>query len=195
MWRQTQEAQKIEFEEKFKRIENEGTQEFMSTGRVNLCNPPTFQYIHLNTSKTFNSEHSMLEDAVAEYLADPDRDLPMDELLYKLMKGRVEQKAKVFMQTCGKNTDLKLEELQEKLARIDTNGSNEFVFTGAVTDTEPKLYEYVHLNEYAKFTSEHNKITEAIDEYLAGHKNNKPRGTRVSLELDNNPGRILQFNN
>ena len=124
MWRQTQEAQKIEFEEKFKRIENEGTQEFMSTGRVNLCNPPTFQYIHLNTSKTFNSEHSMLEDAVAEYLADPDRDLPMDELLYKLMKGRVEQKAKVFMQTCGKNTDLKLEELQEKLARIDTYGSN-----------------------------------------------------------------------
>ena len=57
MWRQTQEAQQIEFEEKFKRIENEGTQEFMSTGRVNLCNPPTFQYIH------FNSEHSMLEDA------------------------------------------------------------------------------------------------------------------------------------
>ena len=55
--------------------------------------------------------------------------------------------------------------------------------------------EYFHLNEYAKFTSEHNKITEAIDEYLAGHKNNKPRGTRVSLELDNNPGRILQFNN
>jgi hypothetical protein len=77
----------------------------------------------------------MLEDAVAIYLADPDRDLPMDELLYKLMKGRVEQKAKVFTQTCGKNTDLKLEELQEKLARIDIYGSNEFVFTGAVTDT------------------------------------------------------------
>jgi hypothetical protein len=38
-------------------------------------------------------------------------------------------------------------------------------------------------------------ITEANDEYLAGHKNNKPSGTRVSLELDNNNGRILQFNN
>jgi hypothetical protein len=36
--------------------------------------------------------------------------------------------------------------------------------------------------QYGKFTSEHNKITEPIDEYLAGHKNNKPRGTRVSLE-------------
>jgi hypothetical protein len=33
--------------------------------------------------------------------------------------------------------------------------------------------------QYGKFTSEHNKITEPIDEYLAGHKNNKPRGTRV----------------
>jgi hypothetical protein len=36
----------------------------------------------------------MLEDAVAEYLADPYWDLPIDELLYKLMKGRVEQKPK-----------------------------------------------------------------------------------------------------
>jgi hypothetical protein len=51
------------------------------------------------------------------------------------------------MQTCGKNTDLILEKLQEKLARIDTYGSNEFVFTCAVTDTEPKLYDHVHLNE------------------------------------------------
>ncbi|CAB4012767.1 Hypothetical predicted protein [Paramuricea clavata] len=163
MWRQTQEQQKVEFEEKFARIEKEGTQEFMSTGRVYQCTPASYQYIHLNTSKTFTSSKSMLEDAVGQYLKDPDKDLAFEELLYKNLKTRCEQKAKVFMQTCGKTrTDLKIGELQEKLARIDTYGSNEFVFTGNETDTEPKTYEYVHLNEYEKYTSKHSKIADAI---------------------------------
>ena len=70
---------------------------------------------------------------------------------------------------------------------------------GRTTPKERKILEGITKKnclegcQYAKFTSEHNKITEANDEYLEGHKNNKPRGTRVSLELDNNPGRIYSL--
>ena len=183
------EWQNMEFERKTAKVKEEGTQEFMSTGRMFFCNPPTYEYLHINSNKKFSSEHTKLEDAVAEYLADPDRDLSLQELIYKNMKIRCEEKAKVFMQVYlgGKKLDddeLKL--LKEKYARIDTYGSHEFM---VISDVVP--YEYIHLNEHLKFRSD-NGFKEAIEEYLL--KNCKPRSCgvlRQPYELDEGLGQIL----
>jgi hypothetical protein len=90
--------QAVEFERKSEKIKEEGTQEFMSTGRMYFTNPPGYEYIHINTRKKFTSDHFKLEDAVAEYVADPDRNFPFKEQLYKNLKIRCDERAKVFVQ-------------------------------------------------------------------------------------------------
>ena len=172
--------QSEEYEKKSQKIKDEGTQEFMSTGRIFFCDPPSYEFIHINSGKKFSSEHMTLDAAVAEYLADPDRDLPLKERLLKNLKIRCEERAKVFVQVYlgGKQPsadDLTL--LKEKYARIDRYSTHEFE---VISDTPP--YEYIHLNEHAKFRSEHAKISDAIQEYIVCCK--KREGGRPPYELD-----------
>lgn len=104
-------------QEKFEKIEKGGTQEFMLTGRKYYTRPPAYEYMHLNSAKKFTSRHVKLEDAIAEYLANPDRDLTVDELIYKNLKNRSEQQAKVFVETYGLDAvmnALEMDKLQEK---------------------------------------------------------------------------------
>lgn len=188
MFHRMQDWQLVEFEDKSKKIEKDGTQEFMSTGRVFFCDPPSYEYIHVNSGKKFTSGHVKLEDAITEYLADPDRDLTFDELMHKNLRIRSEQRAKVFAQTYGVDMSAPAtKELQEKFARIDKYSGNEFVSLNAI-----KPYRYVHLNEHITFESEHSKISEAIRSYLDDYGTNKPQGSlRKPYELDNSLGQIL----
>ena len=184
-----QEWNKLQFDRKSARIASKGTQEFMSTGRVFYTNPASYQYVHINTKKTFTSNHAWFEDAVAEYLANPDRDLSLDELMYKNLKIKSEQAAKVFVQVYlgGKQPNTReMKVLVEKYARIDKYCSNEFM---AINDvTEP--YEYVHLNEHVKFKSEHAYISEASKAYLQDYSKSH-LALREPYELDNQLGQIL----
>ena len=146
--------------------------------------------MHRNSAKKLTSRYVKLEDAIAEYLANPDRDLTFDELMYENLKNRSKQQAKVFIQTYGLYAvmnALEMEKLQEKFACIDKYNSNEFVSLSAI---EP--YKYVHLNEHITFESKHSIISEAIRSYLDSYKTNKG-GLREPYELDNSLGRILQF--
>jgi hypothetical protein len=146
------EWQNEEFERKTTKIKEEGTQEFMSTGRMFFTNPPSYEYLNINSNKKFSSHHVKLGDAVAEYLADPDRDLSLQTRIYRNMKIRCEEKAKVFAQVYlgGKKlADDEVKLLKEKYARIDTYGSQEFM---VISDVVP--YEYIHLNEHIKFRSD-----------------------------------------
>jgi hypothetical protein len=179
--------QDAEFARKIEKVKEKGTQEFMSTGRMFFTNPPGYEYMHINTKKKFSSAHVELEDAVAEYLADPDRDLLLEERMHKNLKIRCEEKAKVFVQVYlgGKKlADCEVKLLKEKYARIDKYRSNEFA---VISDAEP--YEYIHLNEHIKFRSEYGNISEAIVEYL---KRCKHRCVlRDPFELDEGLGQIL----
>ena len=114
MFHRMQEWQSVEFAEKFEKIEKGGTQELMSTGRKYYTRPPAYEYMHLNSAKKFTSRHVKLEDAIAEYLANPDRDLTVDELIYKNLKNRSEQQAKVFVETYAVMNALEMDKLQEK---------------------------------------------------------------------------------
>jgi ferredoxin len=177
-----------EFERKTTKIKEEGTQEFMSTGRILFTNPASYEYIHVNSNRKFCSHHTKLSDAVAEYLADPDRDLSLQARIYENMKIRCEEKAKVFVQVYlgGKKlADDEVKVLKEKYARIDTYGSQEFI---VISDVVP--YEYIHLNEHIKFRSDEGSIKEAIKEYI---KRGKPRPSvlRNPFELDEELGQIL----
>jgi hypothetical protein len=130
MFHQLQEGQCEKFDEKSKKIKKEGMQEFMSTGRMFFTNPPSYEYIHVNSGKKFSSGHFKLEDAIAEYVADPDRDLSFDEVMHKNLKVRSEQQAKVFVEVylAGKEPSVcEMKVLQEKFAHIDKYSSNEFV--------------------------------------------------------------------
>ena len=190
MFHRMQEGKLVEFDEKSEKIKKEGTQEFMSSGRMFFCNPPSYEYVHVNSGKKFTSNHTKLEDAVAEYLAVPDRDLSFDELMHTNLKIRSEQQAKVFVQVYLAGTEPSVREmkvLQEKFARIDKYSSNEFV---AINDTAPP-YEYIHLNEHVKFKSEHAQISEAIKSYLKGYDQRRRGSLREPYELDNNLGQIL----
>ena len=177
-----------EFVRKTTKMKEEGTQEFMSTGRIFFTNPASYEYIHINSNRKFTSNHTKLSDAVAEYLADPDRDLSLQARIYENMKIRCEEKAKVFTQVYlgGKKlADDEVKVLKEKYARIDTYGSQEFM---VISDVVP--YEYIHLNEHIKFRSDEGSIKEAIKEYI---KRGKPRSgvLRNPLELDEGLGQIL----
>ena len=190
MFHRLQEGQCEEFDEKSEKIKKEGTQEFMSTGRMFFTNPATYEYIHVNTGKKFSSGHFKLEDAVAEYVADPDRDLSFDEVMHKNLKARSEQQAKVFVQVylAGKEPSVReMKVLQEKFARIDKYSSNEFA---AINDIEPP-YEYIHLNEHVKFKSEHAYISEAIRVYLKGYDERRHGILREPYEHDEKLGKIL----
>ena len=181
------EWQDIEFERKSAKVKEEGTQEFMSTGRMFFTNPVGYEYIHINSNKRFTSNHVKLDDAVAEYRANPDRDLSLEERIYRNMKIRCEEKAKVFVQVYlgGKQlADDEVKLLKEKYARIDTYGSHEFM---VISDVVP--YEYIHLNEHVKFRSDYGKIKEAIEEYLKRCK--QRRVLREPYELDEGLGQIL----
>ena len=187
IFRRMQEWNVTQFERKTARIEREGTQEFMSTSRVFYTNPATYEYVHVNTNKKFSSQFYKLDDAVNEYLADPDRDLSLEESIHKNLRIKSGQQAKVFTQVYmdGVVKPREMEELVEKFGRIDTYSSEEFV---AINDKPP--YEYVHLNEHVKFKREHEHISEAITEYLATYK--KRHGVlREPYEHDNNLGQIF----
>ena len=187
IYRRMQEWLAIQFERKKARSERDGTQEFMSTCRVFYTNPASYEYVHINTNKKFSSKFPKLDDAVEEYLADPDRDLSLEELIHKNLRIKSGQQAKVFTQVYmgGVIKPREMEELVEKFGRIDTYNSEEFV---AINDKPP--YEYVHLNEHVKFKSEHEHISEAITEYLATYK--KRHGVlRNPFELDNNRGQVF----
>ena len=182
------EWQDEEFVRKTTKANEEGTQEFMSTGRVFFTNPASYEYMHINSNRKFSSRHMKLSDAVAEYLADPDRDLSLQARIYENMKIRCEEKAKVFTQVYlgGKKlVDDEVKVLKEKYARIDTYGSQEFM---VISDVVP--YEYIHLNEHIKFRSDEGSIKEAIKEYI---KRGKPRPSilRNPYELDEELGQIL----
>ena len=181
------EWQEVEFVRKSDKVKEEGTQEFMSTGRMFFTNPVGYEYVHINTNKKFTSSHVKLEDAVAAYSSDPDRDLQLEERLHKNLKIRCEEKAKVFMQVYlgGKQlADCEVKLLKEKYARIDTYRSNEFM---VISDVVP--YEYIHLNEHIKFRSEYGNISEAIVEYLKRCKHRHV--LRDPFELDEGLGQIL----
>ena len=60
--------------------------------------------------------------------------------------------------------DRKVEELNEKMQRIERYNTDEFSFIGNVINSE---YIYVHINESKTFTSRHAKIENAIAEYLS----------------------------
>jgi hypothetical protein len=182
-----QEWNAVQYDRKTAKIDREGTQEFMSTGRVFYTNPATYEYVHVNTAKKFTSGCHKLDDAVKEYLADPDRDLSLDEVMHKNLHIKSGQQAKVFVQVYmgGVIKPRKMEDLVEKFGRIDKYSSNEFV---AINDKPP--YEYVHLNEHVKFKSEHAHISEAITVYLASYR--KRHGVlREPYEHDNNLGQIF----
>ena len=177
-----------EFVRKTTKTKEEGTQEFMSTGRKFFTNPASYEYIHINSNRKFSSHHIKLSDAVAEYLADPDRDLSLQARIYQSMKIRCEEKAKVFMQVYlgGKKlADDEVKVLKEKYARIDTYGSQEFM---VISDVVP--YEYIHLNEHIKFRSDEGSIKEAIKEYIKRGKK-RPSVLRNPFELDEELGQIL----
>jgi hypothetical protein len=184
-----QEWDKVQFDRKTAKIANEGTQEFMSTGRMFYTNPASYEYVHVNTNKKFTSNHAGLEDAVAEYRANPDRDLSFEELMHKNLRIKSEQAAKVFVQVYLGGKELTVREMKvlaEKFARIDKYRSNEFV---AINDiTAP--YEYVHLNEHVKFTSEHEHISDASKAYLKDYSKSH-LALREPYEIDNNLGQIL----
>jgi hypothetical protein len=152
----------------------------MSTGRVFYTMPATYEYVYVNTGRKFTSGFYKLDDAVAEYLADPDRDLSLEESLHKSLRIRCAEKARVFIEAHldGTITPREMEELVEKFGRIDTYSSEEFVALGI----KPP-YEYIHLNQNVKFKSEHEHISDAIKEYLTTYK--KRSGVlRKSLEHD-----------
>ena len=50
MFHRMQEWRSDEFAEKSKKIEKEGTQEFMETGRMFFTNPASYEYVHVNTN-------------------------------------------------------------------------------------------------------------------------------------------------
>ena len=187
IFRRMQEWLAIQFERKKARSVRDNTQEFMSTSRVFYTNPASYEYVHINTNKKFRSHFQKLDDAVEEYLADPDRDLSLEESIHKSLRIKSGQQAKVFTQVYmgGVIKPHEMEVLVEKYGRIDTYSSEEFV---AINDKPP--YEYVHLNEHVKFKSEHKHISEAITEYLATYK--KRHGVlRNPLELDNKQGQVF----
>ena len=187
IFRRMQEWIAIQFERKKARSERDGTQEFMSTSRMFYTNPASYEYVHINSNRRFSSGFPKLDDAVKEYLADPDRDLSLEESLHKSLCIKSSQQAKVFTQVYmgGAIKPREMEELVEKFGRIDTYSSEEFV---AISDKPP--YEYVHLNEHVKFKSEHGSINEAITEYLATYK--KRHGVlRDPFEFDNYRGQIF----
>jgi hypothetical protein len=83
IFRRIQEWQSVEHQQKLAKIKEDGTHEFMSTGRVFFTKPASYEYVHVNTGKKFSSGFSKLDDAVREYLADPDRNLSLEEAMYK----------------------------------------------------------------------------------------------------------------
>ena len=167
IFRRMQEWQAIQHQRKLTKIKRDGTHEFMATGRVFFTNPASYEYVHVNTGKKFSSGFAQLDDAVREYLADPDRDLSLEELMHKNLRIKCNEQAKVFTQVYlgGVITPYEMEELVEKFGRIDKYSSEEFV----ALSTKPP-YEYIHLNQHVKFKSEHEHISDAIREYLATYK-------------------------
>jgi hypothetical protein len=175
-----QEWQAVQYELKKAKSEKEGTQEFMATGRVFFTNPATYEYVVVNTGKKFSSGFDKLDEAVAEYLADPDRDLSLEESLHKSLRIKCGQQAKVFTQVYlgGVIQPSEMEKLVEKFGRIAIYSSEEFM---PLIKEAP--YEYIHLNEHVKFKSEHEHISDAITEYLATYKK-RPGVLRKSHEHD-----------
>ena len=167
IFRRMQEWNVIQHERKKAKSEREGTHEFMSTGRVFYTNPATYEYVYVNTGKKFTSGFYKLDDAVAEYLADPDRDLSLEESLHRSLRIKCGEQAKVFTQVYlgGAIKPREMEELVEKFGRIATYSSEEFM---PISNKPP--YEYIHLNEHVKFKSEHVHISDAITEYLATYR-------------------------
>jgi hypothetical protein len=174
IFNQTMDWQLVEHERKTEKMKTEGTQEFMSTGRMFFTNPPSYEYVHINTNKKFSSGHFKLDDAVAEYLADPDRDLSLEQLMFKNLRIRSEERAKVFVQVYlrGKQpSDADLALLREKYARMDRYSTHEFA---VISETPP--YEYIHLNEHAN-------LSDTIREYIIGCKKRRDN-PRPPYELD-----------
>jgi hypothetical protein len=137
------EWQEVEFARKSEKAKEEGTQEFMSTGRMYFTNPPGYEYVHINTNKKFTSNHSKLEDAVTECVANPDRNLSFEEQLHKNLKIRCEERAKVFVQVYLGGKQLPVSEmkmLKEKYARIDKYSSDEFA---VICDTGPRTNTFI----------------------------------------------------
>lgn len=195
IFHKVQEQQEFEFNQKIKRMRAEATQEFMATGRVYHTDPAHFEYIHLNTSKKFTSAHSNLDEAVAKYVADENRDQLMNEqLMNEDLKLRCETKAKAMITALYDNyRENKIEELREKLARIEKYNSDEFMFIDIASPIGPK-YKYIHLNDEMIFESEHPKIKDAIDEHLKTCECGETIGDTLPLELDENLKFIFAYN-
>jgi hypothetical protein len=157
---------------------------------VFFTNPAGYEYIHVNNNNKFTSHHAKLDDAVAEYLADPDRDLSLEEVMRKNLIAKSEQQAKVFVQVYLKGvkpTVWEMKVLVQKFMRIDKYSSNEFAVIQNIT--EP--YEYIHLNEHVKFTSEHVHISEAIKAYLVSYTKSELT-LREPYELDYNSDVVIE---